>query len=83
MPDEIINRPKKGFQSPTNRWFKEEMSEIKSILLTQHGTFAKVFNLTIVEAILDQHMQGINKEKQIFLFLSLYYWLQDNQDISI
>lgn len=37
LPNEIINRPKKGFQSPTNRWFKEEMQQIKTILLLKEG----------------------------------------------
>lgn len=83
LPSEIINRPKKGFQSPTKRWFKEEMPRIKSILLAQDSRFAKVFNLSAVEHQLDQHMQGVNKEKQIFLLLSLYYWLDDNSNISL
>jgi hypothetical protein len=28
---------------------------------------------------LNQHLKGFNREKQIFLFLSIYYWLQENQ----
>ena len=77
LPDEIINRPKKGFQSPTNRWFKEEMQQIKSILLQKEGEFSKIFNTDAVEAILNEHLQGFNKEKQIFLFLSLFYWIEN------
>lgn len=73
LPDHIINRKKKGFKSPTNYWFKKEMNTIRELLLRNNGFFAKYFNLTEVENIINQHLLGQNKEKQIFLLLSLYY----------
>ena len=82
LPDEIINRPKKGFQSPTNRWFREEMNTVKSILLTKDSEFGQVFNQEAVAQILEQHKEGYNKEKQIFLLLSIYYWLEANKRIN-
>lgn len=80
LPNEIINRPKKGFQSPTQIWFKEGMPRIKSILLAEKSRFSEVFNLRAVEVVLDQHLKGINREKQIFLFLSLYFWFEENSE---
>lgn len=78
LPEEIINRPKKGFQSPTRKWFKDEMFKLKDILLESDSIFSSVFNLKAVENILQQHLDGYNKEKQIFLLLSIYYWLEAN-----
>jgi asparagine synthase (glutamine-hydrolysing) len=83
LPEEIINRPKKGFQSPTNKWFKLEMNQIKNTLLNPDSTFKNYFNLNSVENILNQHLNGFNKEKQIFLFLSLYFWLESTQIIEL
>ncbi len=83
LPEEIINRPKKGFQSPTKRWFLDEMATLKAILLSEETLFSKVFNQTCIEGILDQHVSGYNKEKQIFLLLSIYYWVEDNRSINI
>ncbi len=74
LPSEIINRPKKGFQSPTQVWFKQYNSEIKELLLTK-GIFTDIFNSKAVDKILTQHLQGYNREKQIFLLLSIYYWM--------
>ncbi len=78
LPKKIINRKKKGFQSPTNRWFREEMDTLKSLLLDSSSSFSRVFNLNYVQKILEKHISGYNKEKQIFLFLSIYYWLDSN-----
>ena len=83
LPDSIINRPKKGFQSPTTKWFRDEMPTLKEILLDNNSTFSKLFNITSVAKILKQHVEGFNKEKQIFLLLSIYYWLEFNEDVKL
>src|ERR1035437_4550898 len=77
LPDKIINRKKKGFLSPTNKWFKDEADIIEEILLTKGTNFSKVFNQSFVAEIIKLHLQGFNKEKQIFLLLSIYFWMQD------
>lgn len=77
LPDEIINRKKKGFASPTTLWFKSESSTIKNILLNNDTPFSKVFSLKKVAEIIQQHKDGYPKEKQIFLLLSIYYFLDN------
>ena len=77
LPSEIINRPKKGFQSPTQVWFKQYNNEIKELLLNSKS-FTEIFNQKEVIKILEQHLQGYNREKQIFLLLSIYYWLENH-----
>ncbi len=79
LPDSIINRKKKGFQSPTNRWFREEMDTVKDILLNKESAFATVFNSNYIVELLEQHSIGYNREKQIFLLLSIYYWFESNE----
>lgn len=76
LPDKIIDRQKKGFQSPTNKWFREEMDSLKLILLTKNSEFSRVFNQNYISEVLEQHSSGYNKEKQIFLLLSIYYWFE-------
>lgn len=78
LPKEIIDRPKKGFQSPTRTWFRHETDILKQLLLNENTLFQKVFNKDAVLKILDEHVAGYNKEKQIFLLLSIYYWLEEN-----
>jgi len=88
LPSKIINRKKKGFQSPTNTWFKSNSSIIKDLLLTEDTAFSKVFNQNFVGEIINQHQDGFNREKQIFLLLSIYFALesfeiQDLQDLKV
>ncbi len=78
LPDRIIHRKKKGFQSPTNRWFREEMDTVKGILLSKDSEFSTVFNQNYILEVLEQHSIGYNREKQIFLLLSIYYWFESN-----
>jgi asparagine synthase (glutamine-hydrolysing) len=77
LPDEIIFRKKKGFKSPTNYWFKNESSAIKAILLKEKTAFSNIFNLKKVQEIISQHEKGYPKEKQIFLLLGIYYFLEN------
>jgi asparagine synthase (glutamine-hydrolysing) len=83
LPDKIINRKKKGFPSPTKDWFRNESDIIKEILLTNGTNFSKVFNQSSVAEIVKLHQKGYNKEKQIFLLLSIYYWLESFPENSL
>lgn len=75
LPDSIINRKKKAFQTPTAYWFKNEIETVKEILLKGNTEFSKVFNQQYVAEIIKSHQLGYNKEKQIFLLISIFYWL--------
>ena len=78
LPDSIINRPKYGFQSPTDIWFRNEYNHLREILLSNSNKLLNYLNKKEVEKILLMHTKGYNKEKQIFLLLSLSFWLKSN-----
>lgn len=78
LPPQIINRKKKGFQSPTRIWFKKYSNQIEDLLLENKSVFSEIFNLDEVRKIIVQHQKGYNREKQIFLLLGIYYWLKAN-----
>jgi asparagine synthase (glutamine-hydrolysing) len=77
LPVDIINRPKFGFQSPTDIWFRELFDEIESILVGSSSKLIDYFDKNEIKKILNKHKSGYNKEKQIFLLLSLNYWLEN------
>jgi asparagine synthase (glutamine-hydrolysing) len=81
LPGRIVNRKKQSFVSPTCTWFKNEADVVRDILLKPGTEFSKVFHLKSVANIIDLHLKNYNKEKQIFLLLSIYYWL-DNIEVS-
>jgi asparagine synthase (glutamine-hydrolysing) len=76
LPREIVHRKKKGFQSPTRKWFQRESQTIKEILLSPSSGFGGLFRQSAVSKIIDEHQMGYNREKQIFLLLSIHYWLE-------
>jgi asparagine synthase (glutamine-hydrolysing) len=76
LPASILNRRKKGFLSPTARWFKAQ-GAMRDVLLDRTSPFSTYFNLREVEKVLTDHQAGWNRERHIFLLLSLSYWMRD------
>lgn len=76
LPANILNRKKKGFTSPTKRWFREKTA-VRDLLMSRNSRFANYFNRQAVELVLNQHEKGHNRERHIFLLLGIYYWLEE------
>jgi asparagine synthase (glutamine-hydrolysing) len=78
LPKEIIYRKKKAFKSPTEKWFKGNKGlTYKNLLTTENSRFSEYFDIDEVSSIFDLHMQGIrNMEKQLFILISIYYWME-------
>ena len=76
LPHEIINRKKQDFKSPTQLWFRRESNTLREILLEGGTNFSQVFNPDAVSSIIDQHYSGFNRERHLFLLLSIYYWMK-------
>ena len=79
LPKEIIYRKKKGFKSPTEKWFKGEKGLIyKNMLVSNDSQFSDFFDVKEVAKIFDTHVQGKrNMEKQLFTLISIYYWMEN------
>ncbi len=80
LPKEIIYREKKGFSSPTQKWFEEEKGVYYKEMLTLSAStkFSDFFDLDEVAEIFNIHMnQGKNMEKQLFILISIYYWMEE------
>lgn len=76
LPAAIVQRKKKGFLSPTKTWFRKK-EILAGILLNADSRFSRYFDLKEVERVLDLHVQGFNLERQIFILLGLYFWMED------
>lgn len=79
LPQEIVYRKKKGFKSPTEKWFKGEKGLMyKNMLISNKGQFSEFFDLKEVAKLFDTHLQGKrNMEKQLFTLISIYYWMEN------
>ena len=76
LPESFINRPKFGFQSPTDIWFREKADFVEDTLL--NGKLVDLISKKEIHTLLQMHKKGYNKEKQIFLLLSINEWLKLN-----
>lgn len=76
LPPRIVRRRKKGFMSPTRKWFREK-NAVRDLLLDTVSRFATHINLQAVRKIFEQHDAGWNRERHIFLLLGIYFWLEE------
>lgn len=76
LPQAFVNRPKLGFQSPTNIWFREQSSFVEQQL--KNGRVADLLDTQYMLDVVSQHKRGYNREKQIFLLLSINEWMSHN-----
>ena len=76
IPDEIINRPKQGFDVPIRRWFNHELREMLDDTLNDRRARERGdFNHRAVLAILDEHRRGVRDHaRQLWSLLVLELW---------
>jgi len=74
----IIYRKKKGFYTPRKEWFKGDLGHYyESLLTSNHNSFSNLINLNYVKQIFKMHRSGkVNYEKQLFVLIILFYWLE-------
>lgn len=76
IPKAIINRKKRGFATPVDQWFQEELSHTLWDLASSTNSFSRqYFNLPAVEKMLADHRnKKHNYKHQLFMLLSLELW---------
>jgi len=75
LPSSIVQRKKNGFNSPTGSWFRSSMNVFRETLLNPRSHLANYFDLAEVKKVLDEHATGLNRERHIFLLLSIHHWM--------
>jgi asparagine synthase (glutamine-hydrolysing) len=77
LPDEIINRPKKGFNMPVAYWLTSDLRELTLDMLSESRLKGQgFFNYTYVKYLLDEHFarrQDHRKELWTLLIFQLWY----------
>src|SRR5215475_7043041 len=76
IPDEIINRPKQGFDVPIRQWFNRELRELLDDTLNDRRARERGdFNHRAVLAILDEHRRGARDHaRHLWGLLVLELW---------
>ena len=82
LPDDIINRKKKGFGMPIGEWIKGELKDTIEITLSKKNIDKiGLFNYEYIREILDDHYNGKrDNRKQIWtLFIFAMWWSNYNK----
>src|SRR5262249_22808978 len=76
VPDEIINRPKQGFDVPIRRWFNRELREmLEGTLNDRRARERGDVNHLAVMAILDERRRGVrDHSRRLWSLLTLELW---------
>ncbi len=76
LPQNIIDRKKKGFAIPKDAWFRSQLKEFAAdILLSSTAKERGYFNLSYVETLLKEHNNGQHDfSDQIWALLCLELW---------
>jgi asparagine synthase (glutamine-hydrolysing) len=83
LPDEIINRPKRGFAVPLGRWFRGSLGSFaRDLLLSDASRRRGIFNPTYVEQLLKRHENGRELDLHIWTMISFELWCRTFVDRS-
>ncbi|MSQ10023.1 MAG: asparagine synthase (glutamine-hydrolyzing) [Dehalococcoidia bacterium] len=76
LPENIINRPKKGFNIPVAKWFRHELKGLLLDTLSRDRVQRQgLFRYEAVEVLLSQHFSGKrDNRKQLWTLLVLQLW---------
>ncbi len=76
LPAEILHRPKVGFSTPLERWFRERRSDpILTYLCEPDGLLAEYLDVSKVRELIERHRAGkTNATERLWRLLALQVW---------
>ncbi len=80
IPDNIIDRPKTGFNVPVSHWLQDKRSDMKQVLLEKDEEFDAVFRPEAVRTMIEAHETGAGDCAQRLWVLYVFkHWLALNR----
>jgi asparagine synthase (glutamine-hydrolysing) len=75
LPDEIIDRPKRGFAIPLGYWFRGGLGPYaRDLLLGDRTRQRGLFDFDEIEGLLSRHGRGENLDLQLWTLISFELW---------
>jgi len=75
LPDEIIDRPKRGFAIPLGQWFRGKLEGFASDLLLSRASRQRgILNPVYIKKLLAMHRHGRNLDMQLWTLISFEMW---------
>lgn len=77
-PPELINRPKMGFAIPRAEWLRTGLKALTIETLTDKtATDRGWFNEKVIKKFINEHMQGLDRDQQLWPALMLELWARN------
>ena len=81
LPNEIIDRPKRGFAIPLGHWFRGGLGNfVRDLLLSDKSRNRGIFNPKYVEELLEFHDKGRDLDLHIWTLISFELWCRSFLD---
>ena len=75
VPRHLVDRPKRGFAIPRAAWLRGPLREpVRDLLLDETARNRGWFNCAVIEDLLEQHDQGVDRDQQLWPILMLEVW---------
>ena len=76
LPANVIDRRKRGFETPLDRWFRSELSGyVRDMLLSPNSACLIYFRSEAIETMLAEHRSGRqDHQRQLFSLLTFELW---------
>lgn len=77
LPKEILQRPKKGFGIPREKWLRGSLNEFMKGRLLDEKFIAHGFNRGVIEQLVKEHVGGRDHSLKLWSLLMLQMWLHE------
>lgn len=79
IPASIIDRKKRGFSTPVDQWFQDELSiTLEDLVISQDSFSNDFFNVSAIKKIISDHRnKKHNYKHELFMLLSLELWYKN------
>ncbi len=79
LPDEVLTRPKKGFQVPLAIWFRNELKDYwKERCLAPGAKLHSYVKPEAAKLLFDENEKGMDHGNRMWMLLALAGWLENN-----
>jgi asparagine synthase (glutamine-hydrolysing) len=85
LPNEIINRKKRGFETPVSEWFKTQLGDsLLQLTKSSDSLSALYLNANFIEEMITLHKKKRKDySKHLFIILSLELWFRSAKELSV
>jgi asparagine synthase (glutamine-hydrolysing) len=75
LPNEILNRPKRGFAIPLGRWFRGQLSMyVRDLLLSRKSLDRGLFRKQYIERLIQMNDRGRSLDLQLWTLITFELW---------